>query len=35
MSIVTILVVWGIIILPLGIVVGKMIETADEYDEDY
>jgi hypothetical protein len=35
MSIVTILVVWGIISLPLGIVVGRMIETPDEYDEDY
>jgi hypothetical protein len=35
MSIVTILVVWGIISLPLGIVVGRMIEAPDEYDEDY
>jgi hypothetical protein len=35
MSIVTILVVWGIISLPLGIAVGRMIETVDEYDEDY
>ena len=35
MTIFTFLVIWGIISLPLGVVIGKLIETPDEYDEDY
>jgi hypothetical protein len=33
MTIVTILIVWGIISVPLGVAVGMMIEQPDEYDE--
>jgi hypothetical protein len=34
MTIVTILIIWGIISVPLGIAVGMMIEEPDDYEED-
>ena len=33
MTIVTILIIWGIVSVPLGIAVGMMIETPDDYEE--
>jgi hypothetical protein len=35
MSIFAILVIWGIISLPLGVVIGKLIETPDDEEEEY
>ena len=33
MTIVTILIIWGIVSVPLVIAVGMMIETPDDYEE--
>ena len=35
MTIFVILVIWVIVSLPLSVVIGKIIESPDEYDEDY
>jgi hypothetical protein len=34
MSIFAILVIWGIVSVPLGIAIGMMVETPDDYEED-